>query len=178
MSAILKGTHGTTVYHAENIEKNGFLVSGEVVGKAGYGVYFWNYVSTNTNALRLSEAWWDFCVRKKIYDLTENCNLAIFDVEIAVDEFKILDMITNYEIHEAFMELYPMGEKEQYYGAKLDIFIKLLEERLGRIFEIVKLNLSVPELRNVAFSNSFPALVLKVQKNVIINNVIKNVIKN
>ena len=178
MSAILKGTHGTTVYHAENIEKNGFLVSGEVVGKAGYGVYFWNYVSTNTNALRLSEAWWDFCVRKKIYDLTENCNLAIFFFFFAVDESKILDMITNYEIHEAFMELYPMGEKEQYYGAKLDIFIKLLEERLGRIFEIVKLNLSVPELRNVAFSNSFPALVLKVQKNVIINNVIKNVIKN
>lgn len=174
MSAILKGTHGTAIYHAENIEKKGFLVSDEIVGKAGYGVYFWNYVSTNTNALKLSEAWWDFCVRKNIYDVKKNCGLTIFDVEIEIDESNLLDMITHYEIHEAFMELNPMGEREQYYGAQLDLFIKVLEKKLGKTFEIVRLNLSVPDLRNVAFANSFPAIVLKVQKNVIINNVIKH----
>ena len=48
MTLLLKGTHGTTSYHAENIKEHGFKVlnSGDDVGKAGYGVYFWNYINT------------------------------------------------------------------------------------------------------------------------------------
>jgi hypothetical protein len=72
--------------------------------------------------------------------------------------------VTHPELHEAFIEAYPLGEKEQYYGAKLDLFIKMLEKQLNHIYEIVRLNLSVPELRKVPFANSFPAFVLKTQK--------------
>lgn len=174
MALILKGTHGTTSYHAENIKENGFKVlnSSEDVGKAGYGVYFWNYININTNAVKLSRAWWEFSCKKKKYDETKDCSLNIFDVEVEIEEVYLLDFVTNIEIHEAFIEAYPIGENEQYYGAKLDLFIKMLEEKLNHIFEIIRLNLSVPELRKVAFANSFPAFVLKTQKNVIINNII------
>ena len=174
MALILKGTHGTTSYHAENIKANGFQVpsSDGVVGKAGYGVYFWNYINTNTNAVELSRAWWAFSCKKKMYDETKDCSLNIFDVEVEIEEDNLLDFVKNIELHEAFIEAYPIGENEQYYGAKLDLFIKILEQKLNHIFEIIRLNLSVPELRKVAFANSFPAFVLKTQKNVIINNII------
>lgn len=39
-------------------------------------------------------------------------------------------MVTTHEIHEAFMELYPMGEKEQYYGAKLDFIYKSIRGKV------------------------------------------------
>jgi hypothetical protein len=176
MTLILKGTHGTTSYHAENIKENGFTVQApnddSTVGKAGYGVYFWNYINTNTNAVKLSEAWWSFSCKKNMYDKTKDCSLNIFDVEVEVEENYLLDFVRNIELHEAFIDAYPIGENEQFYGAKLDLFIKLLEQKLNHIFEIVRLNLSVPELRKVAFANSFPAFVLKTQKNVIINNII------
>ena len=174
MTLLLKGTHGTTSYHAENIKEHGFKVlnSGDDVGKAGYGVYFWNYINTNTNALKLSEAWWEFARKKKFYDESKDCTLNIFDVEVEVEETFLLDFVTHPELHEAFIEAYPLGENEQYYGAKLDLFIKMLEKQLNHIYEIVRLNLSVPELRKVPFANSFPAFVLKTQKNVIINKVI------
>jgi hypothetical protein len=173
MTLTLKGIHGTAFYHAENIKKNGFVVPIDGAGKAGCGVYFWNYISTNSNAITLATAWWEFCCAKKTYDLKEKTDLVMFDVSIDVEDESLLDMSSNLEIHEAFLQSFPFGEEEAAYGAKLDLFIKKLEQQLGCIYEIVRLNLSVPYLRKVPFANSFPALVLKKQKNVIISTVIE-----
>jgi hypothetical protein len=172
MTLTLKGIHGTAFYHAENIKKNGFIVPIEGEGKAGCGVYFWNYITVNNNATSLASAWWAFCCKQNMYDKEQDIKLVMFDVSIDIEPQNLLDISTNLEIHEAFLQAFPMGENESAYGAKLDLFITRLEQRLGCIYEIVRLNLSVPYLKKVPFSNSFPALVLKKQKNVIINAVI------
>lgn len=175
MTLTLKGVHGTAFYHAEGIKKDGFIVP--VVDsegkKAGCGVYFWNYIKANDNAISLSTFWWQFCRNNGTYDQAKDTTLVMFDVSIDVEPQNLLDMSSDLEIHEAFLQSFPIGEKEATYGAKLDLFINKLEQQLGCIYEIVRLNLSVPHLRNVPFSNSFPALVLKKQKNVIINAVIE-----
>lgn len=64
-----------------------------------------------------------------------------------------------------------MATQKKEYGAKLDLFIRKIEEQFGKKFDLVKVNLSVPRLRNVAFANSYPALILKTQKNVRIKQV-------
>ena len=97
--------------------------------------------------------------------------MKIFDVEIDISENNILDFVENFEIYENFLNSYPDGDPEKEYGAKLDLFITILEKKIGSSFELVKVNLSVPKLRNVAFANSYPALILKAQKQVKIKKV-------
>lgn len=171
MNITLNGTHGTTYYHAENILENGFVVPKSGEGKAGFGLYFWFYVNQNSHAIKLSRHWWNFAKSKGLYESDLNCNLKIFDVEIDIPENNILDFVENFEIYETFLNLYPDGDPEKEYGAKLDLFITILEKKIGSSFELVKVNLSVPNLRNVAFSNSYPALILKAQKQVKIKKV-------
>lgn len=171
MDVTLKGTHGTAAYHAENIIKNGFIVPTSGEGKAGFGLYFWFYIDQNSHAIKLSTYWWSFAKSIGFYDKDLDCSLKVFDVEIDIPEDNILDFVTNFEIYEKFLNLYPDGDPEKEYGAKLDLFIRKIEEKFGKKFDLVKVNLSVPRLRNVAFANSYPALILKTQKNVRIKQV-------
>lgn len=48
---------------------------------------------------------------KEIYDESKDCTLNIFDVEVEVEETLLLDFVTHPELHEAFIEAYPLGEK-------------------------------------------------------------------
>lgn len=171
MNITLNGTHGTTCYHADNILENGFVVSKSGEGKAGFGIYFWFYVNQNNHAIKLSRHWWSFAKSKGLYESNLDCNLKVFDVEIDIPSNNILDFVTNFDLYEKFLNLYPDGEPEKAYGAKLDLFINVLEKNMGRSFELVKVNLSVPNLRNIAFANSYPALILKAQKQVRIKKV-------
>lgn len=173
----LKGIHGTTKYHADNIEKNGFIIPVTGSGKGGRGLYFWNYDLDKRTALILAHKWWEFACNKKkpIYDLTKDCSLVSFDVRVNIESEKILDFVQNHEIKEKFTLAYPidLDDDEFSYGAKLDLFIDKLEKASGLKFDVVKLGLSVPNLKNVPFANSFPALVIKNQINVILNEVIR-----
>lgn len=173
MDVTLNGTHGTALYHAENIVENGFLVPDLGEGKAGVGLYFWFYINQNKHAVKLSKHWWEFAKSKDIYDKKLDCSLRIFDVEIDVSDDNILDFVENFEIYEKFLHTYADGEPEKEYGAKLDLFIRTLEGKLGIKFDLVKINLSVPRLKNVAFANSYPALILKAQRNIRIKKLIK-----
>ena len=66
-------------------------------------------------------------------------------------------------MRESFYTAFPIGEyKERSYGAKLDLFIEELEKNLNFQFNLLKISLSVPNLgQNVAFSNSFLAIIVK-----------------
>lgn len=173
MDVILKGTHGTTLYHKNNILAHGFKVPDKGEGKAGRGIYFWYYINDNSHAFKLSQYWWEYAFKKEIYDISQDCSFRVLDVEIKIEEENILDFAENFEIYEKFLNTYPDGEPEKEYGAKLDLFIKVFEKNLGKIFELVKVNLSVPNLRNIAFANSYPALILKVQKDITIKQIIE-----
>lgn len=164
------GLHATTKYHAENIKQKGFDVSVTSSGKAGSGVYFWEYVEAKSNAQYLARQWWKASMSFDSYDRTQCCNYSEIDVSITVDKNNILDCYSNLQILEAFWETYPNGEdKEITYGAKFDCFIQMLEQELNISYSLIKIGLSVPKLRDIAFGNSFPALVLKKQINVVIN---------
>lgn len=173
----LKGIHGTAKYHADNIEQKGFIIPVEGSGKGGRGLYFWNYEADKQTALTLAKKWWEFASNKKppIYDLSQDYSLVSFDVSIDVEDKKILDFLKNQEIKDRFTLAYPIDfeDDEFSYGAKLDLFITKLEKAYGHNFDVIRLGLSVPHLRKVPFSNSFPALVIKNQINVILNEVIK-----
>ena len=159
----LKGIHATIAYHAKNINKNGFIVPQENSGKAGSGLYFWNYESNRKNALELSKQWWDFALNKaNIYDRKQDCSLVQFDCEIHIPEEELLDFVGDIALYEAFLDAYPIGlYDEATYGAKLDDFINVLERISDQQFSVCRMNLSVPNLRKVPFANAFPAFIIK-----------------
>lgn len=173
----LKGIHGTTKYHADNIEQHGFIVPVSGSGKGGRGIYFWNYELDRNTALTLAKKWWEFASNKKkpIYDLSKDCSLVSFDVKMEVHNETILDFVRNQQLKDKFTLAYPIDfeDDEFSYGAKLDLFIDKLEQNSGFKFDVVRLGLSVPSLRKVPFSNSFPAIVIKNQIDVILSEVIK-----
>lgn len=158
----LKGIHGTTKYHAANISVNGFALSPTgKVGKAGKGIYFWYYAQDRTTAIHCAETWSSFALAKGFYDEGKDCKIVKFDVHIESDEEKVLDF--DAQMRESFYTAFPIGEyKERSYGAKLDLFIEELEKNLNFQFNLLKISLSVPNLgQNVAFSNSFLAIIVK-----------------
>lgn len=171
MEITLHGYHGTAKYHAENINSNGFIVPGGNPGKAGYGTYFWEYISYKKQAYHLSYKWWEFSVLKNLYNKAKDCSCVIYDVSISLNEQFILNF-HDINILEAFWKANPNGEhNEATYGAKLNDFIQKLEKKLNIKYEVVRIDLSMPHYTNVAFANAFPALILKVQKDVNINSV-------
>ena len=158
----LKGIHGTTKYHAESILVNGFKVDPDgKVGKAGRGVYFWHYLHDRSTAVYCANAWTNFAKKQGSYDQEKDCTLVNIEVEVLTN----VDSILNFEgqVQESFNKAFPIGSyDESSYGAKLDVFIEELESNLSCKFNLVKINLSVPNLgRNVAFANSFPAIIIK-----------------
>jgi len=157
----LKGIHGTTTYHANNILVNGFDISCGKVGKAGKGIYFWHYINNKNIAMHCAEVWCDFSLQKGYYDKNKDCRIVKINVHIDSEKDKILDF--NDEIRESFLEAFPLGEyNESTYGAKIDMFIQELEDTLMCRFHLLKVSLSVPNVgRNAPLSNSFPAIIVK-----------------
>lgn len=159
-----KGIHGTVKYHAESILTDGFQVFPEgKIGKAGKGVYFWRYFDEKykSTALTCAEQWVNFSKKKKFYDSSKDCSLIKIDVEIEADKNSILDIDSR--VRETFHSLYPLGTyPERSYGAKLDMFIEELESDLDYPIDLISIDLSVPELGDgIAFSNSFPTIIVK-----------------
>jgi len=53
----MNGVHGTTIEIAHRICKEGFQAS--PIGRAGPGVYFWRYFSSDKYAKHLAYKWWE-----------------------------------------------------------------------------------------------------------------------
>lgn len=157
-----KGIHGTTKYHFDSINQNGFtILPNAKVGKAGKGLYFWHYENDRTSAIYCAQKWYDFALKHSMYDSNKDCKIVKIDVAIEIEKDKVLNF--NAELKACFYEAFPIGSyDESSYGAKLDIFLQDLEETLDTKFDLITIDLSVPGLgRNVAFSNGYPAIVVK-----------------
>lgn len=181
MELKLNGLHVTTQYHADNIVKNGFVVNNNNAEcRAGKGAYFWHYENDTYVANIAADAWYSFCVKKNIY-LKDNNGKVIFDVSIkGVTEESLLDM-TDGDVLGLFAKAFLPQESDTQEdskqkenmtdGQKLDMFIRSLQ---SITIDAVKINLSTPRVKDLKTdmfgTNSFPAIILKNQKEVIINS--------
>jgi len=83
-----KGTHGTSKQRAEVIMENGFRIS--TSGRAGKGIYFWQYFDDPQIANGLAIGWYESQAKRKAYQ-EENPECAVIDATFEADEDDVLD---------------------------------------------------------------------------------------
>ncbi|OOE36192.1 hypothetical protein BZG05_01540 [Salinivibrio kushneri] len=156
----IKGTHGTTCYAAESIEKQGFR-SGS--GLRGKGVYFWlyHYQALIDEAEGLAIAWWKLAKTRGDYAKHPKKECAIIHANIEAEPDNIYDLEANRQGFMMFQKeiaasldedekMKPCERKELLSGL-YDFFLEKVEEKLNRQFCAIKVNVQRPKGFNSKF---------------------------
>ncbi len=139
---VLKGTHGTTTFAAQDItQHNSFQKTKD--GYAGSGIYFWRF---NDYARDLAVCWYNHRVRKGKFRENEG---AVIYVDIRVREDEFLDLETPFmkDIFGTFAMM-QLGENEdirEQKGAMYDLFIEQLEKNMGMKYKVFQIRIPPPK---------------------------------
>lgn len=145
MSAF-NGTHGTSASRASNIMFNGFQPT--LTGRAGKGVYFWNYYSHPHNAKQLAIAWHEAQHRRNTYKGETSPNCAVIYGSYDVDDSDVLDCTGA--VQEEITEILRTTVKKEDAYNEVDIHsayeyvISAIEKKRGAAVILVKAAVPLP----------------------------------
>lgn len=138
-----KGTHGTTKSRAEQILESGFKISDS--GRAGRGVYFWQYFENPKIATNLAVGWFESQVKRGAYkEPSPEC--AVLDSRIFTDEDDSLDCTGEVLERVAIMLEKISDRTEDDISRAYDYVISKLEDMLGRPILVARAMVSPPKM--------------------------------
>lgn len=138
-----KGTHGTTKLRAEKIIEGGFQIS--PAGRAGKGIYFWQYHEDSTIARNLAIGWYDSQARRGVYEeKTPEC--AVIDATFDADAEDYLDCTGEILESIGTLLLNKLGNPtEEDIDRAYEFVIGGIEKKRGRPVLVAKTMVSPPK---------------------------------
>lgn len=146
-----KGTHGTSITCASKICTEGFLPT--KIGRAGRGVYFWQYYEKPRSAIELAAGWFEYQLKNKVYESEVDPKCAIIYGKFDVKEEDILDC--DDEVREEVAEILNIlpSIKEEDIHSAYESIVNAIEKVRNKSVILVKTIVSPPKvscrLRNV-----------------------------
>lgn len=141
----LQGAHGTCRSRATKIEEEGFACSPK--GRAGKGVYFWEYGSAKADARDLAVAWWRAARRQNTYRGESNDACSVIYAKATVKEVEILNL-ENLRLKESIAKLISsfLGDPrdEELVSATYAVFISELELENSVVYKVMQACLPPP----------------------------------
>jgi hypothetical protein len=138
-----KGTHGTTRKRAEGILRDGFELSPE--GRAGGGVYFWQYYTNPQIANLLAIGWYGSQVKRKQYG-DDDTPCAVLDAAFDVAEQDELDC-TEEVLEQVTIMLSKLADRtEDDIGKAYESVIQRIELLRRAPILLVKATVSPPKM--------------------------------
>ena len=163
----VRGTHGTSLSRAQQIEHSGFLTT---PGRIGVGAYFWTAVVETEDCLelarRLARTWATKAEKGGQYASDKEKSLAIVEVEVEFEEQDVLsldDPEMTFRlwslVREKLASLLGLKTESDWEGASdkinkrqgeihgfIEAFILELENNLGRRFKVIFKSQACPKL--------------------------------
>jgi hypothetical protein len=137
------GTHGTSLKRARNIQAEGFYPTG--IGRAGRGVYFWQYRKNPKIAVQLAKGWYDFRFRNAEYKDEKDPQCAVICASVDVDEDDVLDCTTDEVLEDIALSLNNLDVlKDSDVHAAYEKVLNDVEKALGRPMIVVKARVPHP----------------------------------
>lgn len=158
----MKGTHGTCITHADDIQKSGFTKSN--IGHAGSGVYFWSYYDEEDllgYATDLAIAWWKFRSKYNNYDKCDNKSCSIIHVQLEIKNGRFIDLEKHdvrgnkiLWINQVYSRLIKRDKRSRKaLSNAYDLYIKMLENKFQEEIDIIHIAVKPPE----GFESLIPA---------------------
>lgn len=137
------GTHGTSLQRAVSIQANGFRAS--EVGRAGRGVYFWDYRKDSVFAVKLAEGWFDFMKRTNCFKDEKNPQGAVIFGVVEADSEDVLDCADQDVLEEIALSLQHLKQvTDADIHAAYEMVVANVEKILGRPMMVVKAAVAPP----------------------------------
>jgi hypothetical protein len=161
------GTHGTTSAKAEVILQDGFKLAAG--GRAGHGVYFWQYYENPKIAIQLAKAWYNHQVKRQNYG-SDKSPCAVLDAAFKVAEQDVLDC-TGEIAEQAWIMLEKLDEnsRDDDIGKVYESLISRIEALRGAPILVAKANVSPPPKMNFPLKIAIPFPPILVVRNSAVN---------
>lgn len=146
----LHGVHGTCRSNSYQIQKRGFD-PGRRRGRRGVGVYFWAYrdPKLKTDAMELAISWWRQSLHRGSYRRANDNRCALIYASL-IDIKNLLDF-DDIDVHETFVSFANEVINKDYQsyneeaGRIYDLFVKMMEEELGVVFDVILVRVTPPD---------------------------------
>lgn len=139
----LKGTHGTTKLRAGEILKSGFHIS--TAGRAGKGIYFWQYFEDPQLANGLAIGWYEAQAKRGAYG-EKNPECAVLDASFFADDDDILDCTAEVVEQVAIMLQKLPNRSEDDISNAYDSVIGRVEKVRGKPILVAKAHVTPPKM--------------------------------
>ena len=136
----LRGTHGTTVSRACDIQESGFRIG---TGRRGAGAYFWRDGRYSTD---LAISWYNFEKSRERYrlDRNDNCSIIFILIEVLKDECLNTDDFDFKETLLKLAEQKEIGNSDKEIAYLYDYFVVQIEARLKKKFKVLEARVPTP----------------------------------
>lgn len=147
------GTHGTSAHRAAGIQAKGFRPS--EVGRAGRGVYFWEYWKDSSTAIQLAQGWFDFMKRTNCFKDERDPQGAVVFGTVEIESEDVFDCSDPEVLEEIVASLKHLdGVADADIHAAYEMVVANIEKLIERPITIVKATVAPPAkmafpLRNV-----------------------------
>lgn len=146
------GTHGTSLNRAQSIQANGFQAS--EVGRAGRGVYFWDYRKDSVFAVDLAKGWFSFMQRNNCFKDEADTRGAVVFGTFTVHEDDVCDCTEQEVLEEIALSLQHLPNvSDADIHAAYEMVISDVEKLLERPMVVVRAAVAPPARMSFPLKN-------------------------